>query len=485
MKRIINNKVSLESRRDFLKRSIALGLLTGTGVLFDSRDAFAAGNQVVNSKVLANIFLSGGPDLRHAFVPAFNADVNSFGYMFWKSMAPSQFLKGSVKTDNTSLANRYATDFRAFTSNGVTFGMLNKCGWLQQMFAAGKVALVANTLGSDSRDHDHATKVMDFGNTTIPKTYLGSGWGGRLAYAAKGNVLALSGYPRAFSYGPDPTQPSVLTRFSDQNVIITSNMRDYGLHEAGPNNPEVGNDGRIARGLRGYFEAKRTSVPVSSPYAKFFETEKKLRNFGDQVQARLAAFPQPTDLQTWMEADHWYLGMQLRNLHDALACSDIVNLRVASMEYGGWDTHDNQFVEIEGRLEELFGVGQGLDLLYRNLSQSAQDNLVIVLNGEFGRQIRANADSGTDHGEGNLTIIIGNKVKGGVYGTMFPDSEVAILKQPNKYYSPDIKGLNAIDHVFGRACDWVSPGSKAAVFPTFSTKPVETLLSSQLPGMFI
>jgi len=484
MKHKLNSKALLESRRDFLKRSIALGLMAGTGVLFDSRSAFAAGNQVVNQRVLANIFLSGGPDLRHAFVPPFNADTNSFGYMFWKSMAPSQFQKGQTKTDNASLQSRYATGFKQYTSNGITFGMLNKCGWLQSMYEAGKVALVANVFGSDSRDHDHATKVMDFGDMTIPKTYMGSGWGGRLAYAANGNVLALSGYPRPFSYGPDPAQPTALNKFSDERVVITSNMRDFGLHESGPNNPNVGNDGRIARALRGYYEAKRGSVAAGSTYSKFFETERKLRLFGDQVQARLASFPQPADLQTWMEADHWYLGMQLRNLHDALACSDIVNLRVASMEYGGWDTHDNQFVEIEGRLEELFGVGQGLDLLYRNLWQSAQDNLVIVLNGEFGRQFRANADSGTDHGEGNLTIIIGNKVKGGVYGTMFPQTEVDILKQPNKYWSPDIKGLTGIDHVFGRACDWVSQGSKATVFPAFSTKPIEPLLNTQLTGMF-
>jgi uncharacterized protein (DUF1501 family) len=174
--------------------------------------------------------------------------------------------------------------------------------------------------------------------------------------------------------------------------------------------------------------------------------------------------------------------MQLRNLHDALACSDIVNLRVASMEFNGWDSHDNQRDEIEGKLEALFGDGQGLDLLYRNLSASAQQNLVFVLDGEFGRQIRSNGGNGTDHGEGNYIILIGNSVNGGVYGTMFPQREVDILAQPNRYYNPDIQGLTAIDHAFGRACDWVSPGSKSAVFPQFASKPIETGLN--LTGLF-
>ena len=81
-----------------------------------------------------------------------------------------------------------------------------------------------------------------------------------------------------------------------------------------------------------------------------------------------------------------------------------------------------------------------------------------------------------------LGILIGNSVNGGVYGTMFPQREVDILAQPNRYYNPDIQGLTAIDHVFGRACDWVSAGSKAAVFPQFTSKPIETGLN--LTGLF-
>jgi uncharacterized protein (DUF1501 family) len=475
MKRRNDTIASLNSRRDFLKRSIALGLLAGTGTLFDSRPAFAAGNQNVSQRVLANIFLGGGPDLRHAFVPPFSTVTTNVGYAYWKNKATSH----SIANDDTSLNTRWTNDFFPVSSGATQFGILRRCGWLKTMWDQGNVAFISNVFGSDSRDHDQATTVMELGDTTAPKSAFGSGWGGRLAYAARGNVLSVSGYPRAFSFGPDPAAPADLKRNSDQNVIIASNMRDYGLYDAARGIASVSTNQRVARALRSYYAGKRSTIADSSPFARFFDTEEKIRSFGDQIEARLASFPQPADLQSWIENSPygWYLGMQLRNLHDALACSDIVNLRVTSMEFNGWDSHDNQRNEIEGKLEALFGDGQGLDLLYRNLSASAQQNLVFVLDGEFGRQIRSNGGNGTDHGEGNYIILVGNSVNGGVYGTMFPQREVDVLAQPNRYYNPDIQGLTAIDHAFGRTCDWVSPGSKSAVFPQFASKPIETGLN--------
>ncbi|MSR15816.1 MAG: hypothetical protein EXR86_14945 [Gammaproteobacteria bacterium] len=74
--------------------------------------------------------------------------------------------------------------------------------------------------------------------------------------------------------------------------------------------------------------------------------------------------------------------------------------------------------------------------------------------------------------------MIGDAVQGGVYGTMFPEEEIPQYAED----SADIEGRNAIDHVFGAACEWVAPGSKALVFPDHATAPQEA--GANLNGLF-
>jgi uncharacterized protein (DUF1501 family) len=98
------------------------------------------------------------------------------------------------------------------------------------------------------------------------------------------------------------------------------------------------------------------------------------------------------------------------------------------------------------------------------------DNMVLVISGEFGRQLRANGGNGTDHGRGNAMIVIGIQVRGGIYGEMFPEDELVRIGVA----SADITGRTAIDHVFGRVCDWVSAGSGDIVFPNRGSAILET-----------
>jgi uncharacterized protein (DUF1501 family) len=95
--------------------------------------------------------------------------------------------------------------------------------------------------------------------------------------------------------------------------------------------------------------------------------------------------------------------------------------------------------------------------------------MVLVFSGEFGRQIRANGDGGSDHGEGNTVLIVGESVRGGVYGDMFPEAELDRLADD----SPQIIGQTGIEPLFGAVCDWIAPGSGNTVFPGRATAPLE------------
>ncbi len=54
------------------------------------------------------------------------------------------------------------------------------------------------------------------------------------------------------------------------------------------------------------------------------------------------------------------------------------------------------------------------------MDSGGNDNLAdcftLVLQSEFGRRLRENANRGTDHGHGNTMLVMGGSVNGGLYG---------------------------------------------------------------------
>lgn len=99
-----------------------------------------------------------------------------------------------------------------------------------------------------------------------------------------------------------------------------------------------------------------------------------------------------------------------------------VGLRIVTVDLGGWDTHESQGTGGGGYFGDLVGtLAQGLAALYADLDGAAGGNhsqrLTVVLQSEFGRRFRENADRGCDHGHGNAMLVLGGKVNGGVYAS--------------------------------------------------------------------
>ena len=99
------------------------------------------------------------------------------------------------------------------------------------------------------------------------------------------------------------------------------------------------------------------------------------------------------------------------------------------------------------------------------------DELIIVIYGEFGRQLASNGDKGIDHGVGNSMLVIGKQVQGGVYGDMFPEREVT----EKRFDEPgaDIEGLTSFKQVLGRVCEKMTPGSADRVIPGWRDSDLE------------
>ena len=133
-------------------------------------------------------------------------------------------------------------------------------------------------------------------------------------------------------------------------------------------------------------------------------------------------------------------GSQLRNVAQLIKLN--LGLRAVTIDLGNWDTHNGQGNPTQSY--DWFGnqvesLSQGLAAFYTDLSSDASGNFMqhvsVIVVSEFGRRVLENADSGTDHGYGNVMLALGGAVNGGmVYGnlpgldnqTLYQGTDVAV-----------------------------------------------------------
>ena len=105
------------------------------------------------------------------------------------------------------------------------------------------------------------------------------------------------------------------------------------------------------------------------------------------------------------------LGRPLKTLAQLIKLD--LGLQAATVDLGGWDTHEYQPGRFHNQVERL---SQGLSAFYNDMGRY-HDRLVVVVVTEFGRRLRSNRSNGTDHGRGSVMMVLGGKVAGGkIYG---------------------------------------------------------------------
>ena len=89
-------------------------------------------------------------------------------------------------------------------------------------------------------------------------------------------------------------------------------------------------------------------------------------------------------------------------------------IQVITMQQGSYDMHQNQSVRQAADLSEL---SAGVTTFMGDLQATGISNRVLILLwSEFSRRVLPNASAGTDHGSAQALFLIGDGVKGGVYG---------------------------------------------------------------------
>jgi uncharacterized protein (DUF1501 family) len=107
--------------------------------------------------------------------------------------------------------------------------------------------------------------------------------------------------------------------------------------------------------------------------------------------------------------------------------------------YNSFDTHAGQMANHTRLWTQT---SKAISAFYDDLKEhNATDNVVLFVFSEFGRRVHDNG-SGTDHGAGGIAFVIGDAVKGGLYGE-YPSLQAGKLLEGDLHFNNDFRGTYA------------------------------------------
>src|SRR6267154_3143592 len=143
-----------------------------------------------------------------------------------------------------------------------------------------------------------------------------------------------------------------------------------------------------------------------------------------------------------------------------------VGLQVAFADVTGWDTHVNQGAsegQLAARLSEL---GQALTAFAQDLGDKLDDVVVLTMS-EFGRTVRENGNSGTDHGHATAMLVLGGPVNGGRVLGKWPGLDPA-----NRFEGRDVAVTTDFRDLFAEVlARHLGARDLSTVFPGFTADP--------------
>ncbi len=375
------------TRREFVKGCCSVAVVGGVGSsLMYADDAFAAANEY---DTVVHLFLRGGMDGLNLVIP-----VDGVDRTFYEEARPS------LKIDVSGAYG--ALPLTLSTGAATGFGLHPSATGLRDLWNDGRMAIVhaCGMATTVTRSHFDAQLYIDLG--TPGKYGSPSGWMTRAWQSRPTNTPAAT-MP---ALGVSGTQPAGLMGATDS--LTMSNPSDFQLNAGAWSWQKIRADSPA--GFRGMNETLadlwtgQTGMEINGRRADL-----ALKTIGQQSFAAL-----PATWPTGNFADQlWTIAQSIRfNL----------GLRYATLDLGGWDTHEAQgtagsgYNYYQNKINEL---SAALAAFYSELNATGQmSRVTVIVQSEFGRRVRANANGGTDHGYGNPMLVLGGAVNGRkFYGT--------------------------------------------------------------------
>ena len=391
-----------QSRRAFLKRSGALGIVGAASPFAMNLAAIGEAAAAVNSdyKALVCIFLFGGNDYANTLPPYDQASYNAY-----------QAQRSALAYLRSDLA---ATALSPTTPlpGGRQFALSPSLAPLLPVFNAGRMAPVLNvgTLTQPTTKAQYVARSVQL----PPKLFshndqqsfwqassaegANSGWGGRIGdlvqsgngnatltcINAAGNAVFLTGR-QAVQYAVGTSGP----------IALTARTSLYGSAAAS--------------------SALQTLMAGTNPGLLANEHAKiSKRSLDAYAQVSTALTAAPTLTTAFPTSS---LGQQLKVVANMISVSSQLGARrqVFFVSAGGFDLHDSLVAQHPGLLAN---VASSAKAFYdATLELGISDKVTSFTGSDFGRTLLANTD-GSDHGWGSMHFVLGGAVRGKqIYGT--------------------------------------------------------------------
>ena len=430
----MKNEITLQTRREFLRRTILGSALTWTvpAFLADTFSALQAqaadsATQITTGKdstILVVLQMAGGNDGLNTIVPYSND--------FYHKARPRIGLS--------------ADKILKVTDN---IGFHGSLGGFKNLYDAGNLAVIQGVgYPNPNRSHFRSTEIWQTASdsTRVEK----NGWIGRYFDAACSGadpavgVTIGSQLPEAFF----AKHPKGICFSNPQNYRFMSNggeteesykkLNELEMSspapDGGPSMTADDGSGAVAANSGGSIAMLPAGMPMTGGRAIDFinrtaldaqHSSDEIRGIASRVQNQ-AVYPNSP------------LAGSLKMVAKLIGGG--LPTRVYYVSQGGYDTHTNQIASQQRLLQDL---GDSTKAFVEDMKAQGNMQRVLVMTfSEFGRRVNENANGGTDHGAAAPMFVIGNKVKAGLLG-QYPSLAPQDLFEGDIKYNVDFRSVYA------------------------------------------
>ncbi len=270
---------------------------------------------------------------------------------------------------------------------------------LKRFWDAGKLAIFLG-IGYPSPSYSHF-RSMDIWHTCEPDKVGVEGWLGQVIKEIDPNAENVltgvnfgRGLPRALAKEGVP-------------VASVGNLETYGLL--------TGIEGEDQRAQALDVFGRMYGPTIGSSYTLDY-----IRRTGtDALKGADILATAPDKYTSSVEYSSTAIGQYMKNIAQTHLAEFGTRVLFTTSPYNGFDTHANQASD-HARL--WTDVSNTVETFFEDLREhQASDNVLLFMFSEFGRRVADNG-SGTDHGASSVAFVVGEDVKGGIYGT-YPSLE--------------------------------------------------------------
>lgn len=309
---------------------------------------------------------------------------------------------------------------------------------LKALYDEGKVAVLQG-IGYPNPIRSHF-RSMDIWHTAEPAKMITDGWLGRAIRDLdphKENILTAVNFGRGL--------PRALAA-TGVSVASVGNLETYGVL--------TGIKGEDQRMEALDIFAKTYAPAIGSGPVNDYLSQTGL----DALQGADILTSAPQMYSSTVEYNRDLFAQWLKNIAQVHLANFGTRILYTGVNPGTFDTHANQNITFPKLWNE---VTSAVSTFYQDLkAHHANEEVVILMFTEFGRRVKENG-SGTDHGSGGVAFVIGDAVKGGLYG------EYPSLK-PEKLDEGDLQWNNDFRSTYATLLEqWMGLDSKAVLRGSF------------------